>query len=133
MTAHKHAENMALYAQDAAETENPHLLWECRRRSADSWVTMETYPTFNPVFEYRRKTKTIRIGERDVPEPMRVAPATGTVIWMPSIWYQTKASSLTWCNTSENTIRIERGLCHDNREAAIAHAEALILISGGTL
>jgi hypothetical protein len=132
MTAHKHADVLIALANGQEIQYTPHtdISWsDYVERNPINFSPL--YCTENVI--WRVKPKTIRIGERDVPEPMRVAPATGTVIWMPSIWYQTKASSLTWCNTSENTIRIERGLCHDNREAAIAHAEALILISGGTL
>ncbi len=133
MTAHEHAENMRLYAQDAAETETPWLRWERKPYNYKQFVALEYHPAFDPCTEYRRKPRTIRIGERDVPEPMRVAPAMGTKYYVVDYSVVNHCSFKNWANDAYDKSMLQNGLCHDKREAAIAHTEALILISGGTL
>lgn len=53
MPAHKHAELMALYAQDAAETGKPWERWECLTSSG--WERFGGDFFFSPDVEYRRK------------------------------------------------------------------------------
>lgn len=82
-------------------------------------------------WQVRRKQNTIRIGDMDVPEPMRVAPAKGTEYWLVSptgreIW------RYFWSGDSADHQWLESGLCHATKEAAEAHRRALILVSGGT-
>jgi hypothetical protein len=56
MSGHKHAENMALYAQDAAKTNEPWELWECKKRNDDNWGNIGTHhPVWLDDVEYRRK------------------------------------------------------------------------------
>lgn len=55
MTAHVHAENMALYAQDAAETEEPWLLWEyAPPYDTSNFVQADDHPGWEPTMIYRR-------------------------------------------------------------------------------
>lgn len=77
---HIHAESMALYAHDAATHERPWELWERAPAGSNdcSWEAMQNHPSWGKSSWYRRKPKTIKIGEYDVPEPCRVAPANGT-------------------------------------------------------
>ncbi len=132
MTAHKHAAAMALYAQDAAETEAPWLRWECKG-TGPCWLDLGEHPAWHFTWDYRRKPRTIRIGERDVPEPMRVAPQEGTMYWMPAFSGHLHASTTYWDGCEFDEDMLKHGFTHTTKEAAIAHAEALILISGGTL
>ena len=44
--AHKHAALMALYAQDAQETETPWERWECNTGGVLGWVTMLYHPAW---------------------------------------------------------------------------------------
>ena len=131
MTAHKHAEAMALYALDAFETETPWERWEyiqdgrCYRCGVN--------PGWEINNEYRRKPKTIRIGERDVPEPMRVAPAMGKTYYVVDYSDAEQYAYNYWNNDEYDNRMLQQGLCHSTTEAALAHAEALILVSGGTL
>lgn len=54
MTAHKHAQLMALYAKDAAETDRPWERWECRSRTVN-WISMVAHPSWGLDSEFRRK------------------------------------------------------------------------------
>lgn len=59
MTAHKHAEIMALYAEKAAETNKPWQYFEYKD-SAGEWHSLQAMPSFHETREYRLK------GERKV-------------------------------------------------------------------
>ena len=59
MPAHKHAELMALYAQDAAETDKPGLRWEFRE-AGGRWFCCIKSPEWRLDHDYRRKPKTSR-------------------------------------------------------------------------
>jgi hypothetical protein len=133
MTAHKHAAAMLLYAQDASETDKPWTFWQCKRVGHIEWHPMDMYPTFSEEFEYRRKPRTIRIGERDVPEPMRVAPVHGSKFWLVVAHSLDKITPMHWNGGGADVGYLKHGVCHKTKEAAIVHAEALILVSGGTL
>jgi hypothetical protein len=79
---HPHAASMLLYAQDAAETDKPWERWQVARPGpSPKWFGFdavegdaEAFPTWDVACIYRRKPKTIRVGEVDVPAPLRVAP-----------------------------------------------------------
>jgi hypothetical protein len=133
MTAHKHAENMRLYYEDALETERPWERWERRQEGLEDFHPLHGNPHFDENVEYRRKPKTIRIGERDVPEPMRVAPAMGTKYYVVDYSVVDHYGFNHWANDEYDKGMLQNGLCRTNKAAAIAHAEALILVSGGTL
>ena len=64
LKAHPHAANMMLYAQDAAETDVPWERWEYHPRSG--WENLNRHPGWDAHVQYRRKPKTIRIGEHDI-------------------------------------------------------------------
>lgn len=52
--AHKHADLMMQYALDAAETDKPWRLWECRN-SNGMWLQMAGNPNWSVGLEFRRK------------------------------------------------------------------------------
>ena len=60
MPAHPHAENMRLYAEDAAETDKPWERWEGRSPVID-WIPLTGNPPWNEVAEYRRKPKPLEM------------------------------------------------------------------------
>lgn len=131
MTAHKHAALMALYAQDAAETPEPWLRWQVYEPHMPGFATMVTHPSWQISNEYRRKPKTIRIGEFDVPEPLRERPNDRTPLFLV---YPTSTSILcghvsTITYNIGDTNHVEwfrRGFLHETSEAAELHAKALI-------
>ena len=57
MTAHIHAENMRLYAEDAAETDKPWERWELRANMLTNagWTSFTEAPTWVSNLYYRRK------------------------------------------------------------------------------
>lgn len=58
MNPHPHAENMRLYAEDAAETDKPWERWEFRSvYDAYEWWPFSEHPTWDPSNIYRRKPK----------------------------------------------------------------------------
>ena len=131
-TAHKHAHNMALYAQDALETETPWERWEMAFADSLPWHGMDSHPGWIKHYEYRRKPQTIRIGDIDVPKPMSTAPVIGSVYWLVCFESDNFACALVWRDDKEDRLRLERRLCHATEEATTANAKALIAVSGGT-
>ncbi len=63
---HKHAELMALYAQDAMETDKPWERWELRGGSTE-WIACVENPEWETAIQYRRKPRTININGHAVP------------------------------------------------------------------
>lgn len=57
MTAHKHADNIARFARDAAETDKP---WERWQASSDgqTWRNLYAMPSWEQNLYYRRKETT---------------------------------------------------------------------------
>ena len=133
MTAHKHAENMRLYSEDAAQTDKPYERWQATATSGGTWHDCSKHPFWDEDREYRRKPRTIRIGERDVPAPMMTAPDIDAHYYIPSIKTLPYYEYRYWFGSEDDILCFKNGICHITKKAAIAHAEALILVSGGTL
>ena len=57
--AHPHAENMRLYAEDAAETGTPWERWEFE--SAGKWIRLLHHPDWKFDNEYRRIPQPIKV------------------------------------------------------------------------
>lgn len=55
MAAHPHAELMALYAKDAAETDKPWERWEWFDPFLNQWSSLNSFPSWMPTLKYRRK------------------------------------------------------------------------------
>ena len=77
-------------------------------------------------FKYRLKTKTIKIGNIEVPEPMRVAPPVGVTFWAPELGEGVPSAFVgKWADRPVYLLLLASGLCHSSRAAAIVHAKAL--------
>jgi len=132
--AHVHADKMIQYGHDALTTEEPWKLWEGQYvGQVDAWQPLDKDPSWSPTVEYRRKPeppRTIRIGEYDVPEPMREAPAMGSTYYSPALFLQEPVTSCdNWCGDAFDHLMIKRGFAHATEEAALLHAEALTSLS----
>lgn len=125
-TAHPHAASMALYAQDAAETSEPWLRWEYTD-AEHPWRTMGGHPGWILDTKYRRKPRTIRIGEFDVPEPWCQPLEKGAHYWLVGI-NDGEAGAIECTNFTPSTglKHVKAGLVHLTREAAEQHARALL-------
>lgn len=136
-TGHVHAELMALYARDAAETFEPWLLWQYYAQ--DKWHDiLDMHPRWAVDTQYRRKPKTIRIGEFDVPEPMREAPAHGVAFYSVCTdgWQSSRhafamvlSQQWHWTDHAADKARLARGICHLNEKDAELHAKALLSLT----
>lgn len=127
--AHPHAALMLLYAQDAAETDKPWERWEMRVHPSYDWAELRRNPDWTDVTQYRRKVKTIRIGEFDVPEPLRVAPAHGTYCTVPNLLRPDRKSQFVWTDTAHHRAWLAQSIVHVDDAAAEQHAEALLSLT----
>ena len=130
MPAHKHATLMAEYAKDALETDKPWERWE-RRDRPTSWISMTGNPGWVEHHEYRRKPRTININGHEVPEPVRDSSEMGeeAYYYMPSLYHLSGFVPVVWYSDCADLERLHRGLVHLTKEAAQAHAEALLSIT----
>jgi len=124
MPAHKHADLILQYAQDAMETETPWERWEVN--SGFGWVNCCYLIQFYHVHEYRRKPKVIIINGIEVPEPMRIVPPVGTPYFCISSIDTDIAIPTKWMDTDGDRRVLSRGICHLTEAAAVKHAEALL-------
>lgn len=81
------------------------------------------------------KADTIMIGKHVVPAPIRSKPDLGRILFSVRNLDRDCDSNLydayTWSGSSLDWIRLENGLTHTSKSAAIAHAKALIAVSKG--
>ena len=78
---------------------------------------------------YRFKPRTIRIGDMEAPEPMRVAPIGGEVYWVVDLMAQELCTELAWNGADPERRWLSIGVCHVTKKAAIQHAKALIALT----
>jgi len=128
---HPFAKEMALYAQDAAETVEPWKRWQFKHAHTKEWQDIGNHPSWINGYIYRRKLKTIRIGEFDVPAPETKEPAMRTLYYIPNITYG-DIGTTTWQNTSWDKRVLERGLVHLIKEHAEIHTNALLSFTDGS-
>lgn len=97
--------------------------------NSGKWVDKSKHLGFVMYEVYRVKPKTIRIGEYDVPEPMREMPAFGTDYYIAC----TVAPSLygvgTWVCDADDIEWFNRGIVHSTKDAAVHHAKALLSLT----
>ena len=131
MTAHKHAELMLQYAQDAAETERPWERWEFKT-DGDTWVELSKNPSWFEDRKYRRKPQVIRVGRHEFPKPLTEAPEEGTDYFYIRVGDTCfEASSDNWIGSAYDLMRLESRRVHSTREAAQSHANVLNAICRG--
>lgn len=131
MPAHIHAALMMEYAKDAAESETPWRDWEYLVGGDVKWATCFNHPSWNADDVYRRKPKTIRIGDMEVPDPMKTKPERGSRYYCPNVISTDLNDIHIWCDDFYDNEILNKGFCHATQEAATAHAKAFIKISGG--
>ena len=122
---HPHAASMLLYAQDAAETDKPWERWEFKGCDAGFNKCLK-HPEWNDHFEYRRKPKTITVNGIEVPEPIREAPKVGEKFFFVDLSVSTLTTHFSWENDAFDRDWLNKGLLHFTKEAAIAHAKAML-------
>jgi len=128
MTAHQHAEEIGMFAEDAQETNKPGLRWQFRGKSEDGSLWMSCNPDgpeWLPEHEYRRKPQTITVNGVEVPKPLTELPESDAV-WVARVDLNAR-SFCTHCDSEFARVALYHGIAHSTEEAAIAHAEAMLL------
>lgn len=76
---------------------------------------------------FRPKPRTININGHEVPEPMREVPDTGAIYFAADVCMaDLSPDARYWDHGVIGNNRLARGICHSTREAAEAHARALL-------
>ncbi|MBD2803056.1 hypothetical protein ID854_22070 [Xenorhabdus sp. M] len=127
MAKHIHADLMMEYAKLAQETDRPHEYFQ--ELYCDEWHDMDSQYSFRPNIHYRRKPRTIKIGNYDVPEPVRVPLELDVAYWFVDFSQEGLVRGSSWddCDFEHNALN--KGLIHLTQEAAELHAKALISLT----
>ena len=127
--AHIHAELMAQYAEDAKKYNEPWKMWQ--NGDGNTWSDCTTHPYWLTTHVYRRKTRTIKIGQHEVPEPVRKPLSHGQEFWVVHPFQGLQA--FTWDGRHMDHHALESGFVHLSKEDAQQYYEVLkILLSGTT-
>lgn len=81
---------------------------------------------------YRVHVRTITINGHEVPEALRIAPPEDTEYWLPAMLMNPSCGHVlrrVWTDCEDHHRWLQQGLVHLTREAASAHAKALISIT----
>ena len=73
--------------------------------------------------------KTIRIGEYDVPEPVREPLEKDTEYWIASFLLTELADNFKWDSDKFDNLVLKNGLIHLTKEAAVIHTKALMSLT----
>lgn len=109
---------------------------EARHKQATEFDSLDNFPAtilVNPEYEFRISLTFITIGEMQVPEPIKEAPAKGTQCFIPSILTEVLSKSFKWKSSDSDFALLQRGQVHLVQEHAVIHTKALITISGGSI
>lgn len=112
-----------------ADPENVVAQW--RYVGDTNWMDVIGEPCWDADKEYRIRPRTIRIGDIDVPEPVRDKLAEGCQYFIADMHDDDFWGRSSWGNDTSDEVWLSRGLIHLTKEAAIEHAKALIIVSGG--
>lgn len=126
----KHAALAAIYAQQMAEMDEPWKLWQFRNTLAsDNWNNIYGCPDWDERLEYRQIPKTIKIGNFDIPEPMREKPEIGSEYFYVSCSSPSGIRAEFWHDSETDNRILDRRICHLTRDNCILHARALFSFS----
>lgn len=132
--AHKHAESMLKYAQDAMEFDKPWERWDVYNSVIGVWVKCGSHPTWDVDFEYRQRDSIINIGQYEFPAPYKGNMKQDQQYYIVCLAAHGKgfdAMPGVWNNTHIERNALASGLIHISLEAANQHANVLNKISLG--
>ena len=90
---------------------------------ADEWASWIFHPE---KWQIRRKQKTIMVNGFEVPEPVREPLRNRQACWAISLADEGYAYELYWDNAPFHHNALKRGTLHLTKEAAVAHAKAML-------
>ena len=125
--AHKHYKEMMMYAEDAAETDEPWSRWQGHHDSRDEWKGLYNNPMWLTCHSYRRKAKTININGYDVPEPVRQPLDMGDQYYLVGHFHIYEYHhKRVWKDTSGDHYYLNLGVIQRSVADAELHTEALL-------
>lgn len=78
-----------------------------------------------------RKPDAIQIGGIHVPKPLMTPPPIGMQYWRVAIDDSALVDAFTWNGDRYDKLMLKRSIIHLTEDNALAHAKALIQVSGG--
>lgn len=85
----------------------------------------------NPEHQFRLPPQVIRIGDIKFPKPETEKLSIGTTYYITDLQYDKYVQYFLWQGNAIDYRNLSLGIIHLSRENAIAHAKALIKLSGG--
>lgn len=113
---------------------------ECKWFDESKWITfnpLQITTSIRSIFKrhcvFRLAQEMITIGDVSFPKPESEPLKNGTEYWVaePSYKHYTSHDANNWADDDLDKNYLRRSLVHLSRENAIAHAKALIKLSGG--
>ena len=101
--------------------------WAFSQKGHDFWheiINRRDFDRLKP-----EPPKTIRIGEYDVPEPVREPLEKDTEYWIAHFSLAELADSFKWYSDKFDNRVLKNGLIHLTKEAAVIHAKALMSLT----
>ncbi|PHM56543.1 hypothetical protein Xsto_04148 [Xenorhabdus stockiae] len=129
MPKHIHADLISEYARLSHITDRPWEYFEFFYNG--EWGQCNVEIRFSQDCEYRLKPRTIKIGEIEFSEPVRVKLKYDNKYYYPIITHGGKDGIdwSYWKNSKLDNGRLNSGLIHLDRESAELHAKALISLT----
>ena len=125
MSAHKHAESMRLYAEDAFQTTEPWVRWEMT--DCGSWWTQcDSNPNWLHGMQYRRKARTITVDGVELPAPKTEAPAYGTKIYFINPFNRSVVESCWSGDATDTSTYLKNGQTFLHRDHAQQWADFIV-------
>ena len=125
---HIHADLLAQYAEDAKQHDKPWELWQYY--ASGTWENCENHPGWFTDHHYRRKPRTVKIGDIKVPEPCKVELEYGQEYFVPDVTTGSPRRR-TWAHDYGDSLALKSNLVHLDQQSAALHAKALIEVTKG--
>jgi len=94
------------------------------------WEDLESHPTWDDDYEYRRKINYVTINGFFLPEPEKVPPCYGDIYYVPTDDLDKPVLAWCWEHERQDFLFLKKGLVHLQKDHAIEHHKALILKKG---
>lgn len=98
------------------------------KSASGEWIDKTEFE-FLPQSEYRIKPRTIKIGDFDVPEPMRVEPESDAFVYCATPHLDCAVTGFHWTGNHSEKLLLRRGMIHASTESAKIHAGAIISLT----